>query len=238
MTVQSKYKKIISILLTVMMLLSILTIVPLTADAATSGKTGSCTWSFNSSTGKLTISGSGKMADYYSYDAPWEAYAYQIKSIKIGSGVTRIGAEAFEDCKNITSIALPQSVKSVGDSAFDGCKKLKKVTTGTKCKIHRDAFSDCYSLNKLTVPKVMKTVYFDDDSFFGCEGLKIVKTLKVGKTFKLTQDEYDFYPTFKSSNTKVAKVTSSGKITAKSKGTATITVKIHRVSLKCKIKVK
>ena len=44
--------------------------------------------------------------------------------------------------------------------------------------------------------------------------------------------------TFKTSNKKIATVTSSGVITAKKKGTVTITVKVGRKSAKVKIKVK
>lgn len=56
------------------------------------------------------------------------------------------------------------------------------------------------------------------------------KTLKItGKVGKAT---------FKSSNKKVAVVNKSGKITAKKKGTCTITVKTNGITLKCKVTVK
>lgn len=44
--------------------------------------------------------------------------------------------------------------------------------------------------------------------------------------------------TYKSSNKKVVTVSSSGKLKAKKKGTATITVKSGSVSVKCKVTVK
>jgi uncharacterized protein YjdB len=43
---------------------------------------------------------------------------------------------------------------------------------------------------------------------------------------------------FTSSNKKIATVNSKGKITAKKKGTAYITVKTNGIKLKCKITVK
>ena len=43
---------------------------------------------------------------------------------------------------------------------------------------------------------------------------------------------------FTTSNKKVATVSTTGKITAKKKGTATITVKTNGITLKCKITVK
>ncbi|MBR0455056.1 MAG: Ig-like domain-containing protein [Firmicutes bacterium] len=60
--------------------------------------------------------------------------------------------------------------------------------------------------------------------------LNTSKTLKItGKIGKAT---------FKSSNKKVASVNVAGKITAKKKGTCTITVKTNGITLKCKVTVK
>ncbi len=69
--------------------------------AGTSGKCGpSACWSFDSSTGTLTISGSGAMSDYVfewgeSDPRPWSAYLSEIKTVVIGDSITKIGKEAF-----------------------------------------------------------------------------------------------------------------------------------------------
>lgn len=74
---------------------------------------------------------------------------------------------------------------------------------------------------------------------------KTSKTLKVGKTLKLTatvkpKNATNKKVTWKSSNKKVAKVSSKGKVTALKKGEATITVTTAdgNKKAKCKIKVK
>ena len=68
---------------------------------------------------------------------------------------------------------------------------------------------------------------------------KTKKTLKKGKSFKLKIKGKVGLAKFKSSNKKVASVSSSGKIKAKRKGKATITVTTNgKIKLKCKIKVK
>ena len=74
----------------------------------------------------------------------------------------------------------------------------------------------------------------------GIGNIKTALTLKKGKTSVLKPKLYGLTEkaTFKSSNSKVAAVNSSGKITAKKKGTATITVKCGKFSVKCKVKVK
>ncbi|MGN0477697.1 MAG: PKD domain-containing protein [Ruminococcus sp.] len=64
------------------------------------------------------------------------------------------------------------------------------------------------------------------------------KTLKVKKTFTLKITGKIGTAKFISSNKKVATVNSKGKITAKKKGNAVITVKVNGITLRCKIKVK
>lgn len=61
---------------------------------------GSCgtnlTYSLDTSSGILTISGTGDMTDYSSYDdAPWYQYRDYITQLQINSGVTFIGRYAF-----------------------------------------------------------------------------------------------------------------------------------------------
>ncbi len=45
-----------------------------------------------------------------------------------GRTVTAIGAQAFENCKSITSITIPVTVRSIGFLAFWQCTGLKKIT--------------------------------------------------------------------------------------------------------------
>ena len=79
-----------------------------------------------------------------------------------------------------------------------------------------------FSATAASTPKLSKTsitVYY-----------KATSTLKVTGYSKTVK--------WSSSNTKVAKVSSTGKITALKKGTAVITVKTNGISLKCKVTVK
>lgn len=67
---------------------------------------------------------------------------------------------------------------------------------------------------------------------------KKTATLIEGKTLVLKVTGTKKKVTWKSSNKKVATVTSTGKVTAKKKGTATITAKVGNKTLKCKVTVK
>ena len=84
-------KKMISFLMAVVLLIALTPVGAITVSAATSGKTGDCTWTLNGT--HLTISGNGAMANYSSTDdIPW----YQkITTVTIEEGVTNIGDNAF-----------------------------------------------------------------------------------------------------------------------------------------------
>lgn len=73
-------------------------------------------------------------------------------------------------------------------------------------------------------------------------GVKTELSLKKGKSYtlkpKLAPSNSDEKITYSTSSKKIATVSSKGKITAKKKGTATITVKSGSVSVKCKVTVK
>ena len=68
------------------------------------------------------------------------------------------------------------------------------------------------------------------------------KTLRKGKSFtikpKLFPKESKGKIIFSSSNKKIAKVTAKGKVIAKKKGKAVITVKVGKKKVKCKVTVK
>lgn len=153
--------------------------------AGTSGKCGpSAYWSFDSSTGTLTISGSGAMEDYeYGNEFPWMDYRNSIQTIVIGDQITQIGrnafpwtacstiqfgksvrsigAEAFSGCRNLNGdLTLPDSVQIVGDSAFAGCTGLTgTLTLGSSLQtIGAGAFYDCSFSGNLVIPDSVTSI--------------------------------------------------------------------------------
>ena len=129
------------------MLLALVLCLSLAAPALASGETysGTCgdnlTWTLDTATGVLTISGSGAMADYYWLEASsyemgwgysatrvlWNSYRSSIKSVVIQPGVTYIGSNAFADCASLTSVTIPDSVTEIGAGAFNNCNSLTDV---------------------------------------------------------------------------------------------------------------
>lgn len=124
------------------------------AEAATySGTCGdNLNWSFNTGTGKLIISGTGKMYDYTGLSAPWYNYRSSVKTITIEKDVTSIGSFAFNSCENLTNITIPDSVTSIGSNAFACCTSLTSVVIPDSVKSISDyAFLYCDSLTNVTI---------------------------------------------------------------------------------------
>ena len=165
-------KKIISLLLSLAMLLTITSGLNLTAYAAV--KTGKCgdnvTYSLDTSTGVLTISGTGDMDDY-SYNSRSPFYKdTKIEVITIDYGVTSIGGEAFCDCISLTSVTIGNSVTSIGYSAFYNCKSLTSVTIpDSVTSIGHYAFAQCTSLTNITIPNSVTSI--GEEAFGSCTSL-------------------------------------------------------------------
>lgn len=77
--------------------------------------------------------------------------------------VTSIGANAFNNCKKLTTVTIGANVKSIAAKAFNNCPKLKKVTIKTVVLSKKTAGKKCFSkVNKkmvIKVPKKVKKVY-------------------------------------------------------------------------------
>lgn len=133
--------------------------------------TGLCgknvTWSFDASTGILTISGTGAIVSH-SY---LEDYFKKIKTVVIKQGVTGIGKEAFSGCKELISVSIPDSVNSIGEGAFSGCRKLEDISIPDGItKISNNLFDSCSSLSNIIIPSTVTEI--GAYAFASCENLK------------------------------------------------------------------
>lgn len=152
--------------------------------AGTSGKCGpSAYWSFDSSTGTLTISGSGAMEDYeYGNEFPWMDYRDSIQTIVIGDQITQIGRNAFP-WTACSTIKFGKNVRSIGERAFLECRNLNGDLTipDSVQTIGAGAFQGCEKLSgDLTIPDSVQTI--GDSAFEFCTGLN--GTLTLGKNLR------------------------------------------------------
>ena len=167
-------KKLSSVLLVLLLLLSMSY-----AAFGVGGTTGELNWSYNEATKTLTVSGTGAMKDYgWGNTPPWyqlddnsgRTYLYDIESVVIENGVTRVGENAFEGCETLKSVTILDGVKSIGMEAFHGCNALKSVTfPNSVTSIDSFAFLRCIALESVTIPDSVTSI--GEYAFFGCNAL-------------------------------------------------------------------
>ena len=163
-------KRILSILLAVLMLLSALPLgmvdTAYAAAALASGKCGdSATWTLDS-TGTLTISGTGATYNYDMDDdgnsaAPWctKARIQRVNKVVVNSGITELGYSMFSNCTQLTSVSLPSGLKRIGSCLFLGCTRLSAITIPSSVTtIESNAFTHCDSIAAITLPSGLRTM--------------------------------------------------------------------------------
>ncbi len=158
------------------MLFSITAGLDLTAYAQT--LTGSCgenvTYTLDTDSGLLTISGTGPMTDYSSLSSvPWYSNRSSVKTVEIEYGVTSTGDCAFEHCYRLTSVTIGSSVTSIGNRAFYDCDSLTSVTIpDSVTSIGWYAFENCSSLTSITIPDSVTSI--GSYAFYNCSSLASV----------------------------------------------------------------
>lgn len=78
--------------------------------------------------GVLELIGTGNTYAYNSAKvAPWSEYTTYIKEIRIGAGITNVGAQLFRGCSRVERMVLPESITEIGNNAFNGCSSLVSI---------------------------------------------------------------------------------------------------------------
>lgn len=139
-------------------------------EVATSGTCGEgITWTFDKSSGVLTISGTGEMTDF-TESAPWYALRDSITSVVINKGLTHIGDNAFKNCSILNTISVPDTVTSIGRYAFYKCVCLTEFDMPVKLTTIGDsAFYGCTSLKRVVFPSTLNTIGVQ--AYYGCSGI-------------------------------------------------------------------
>ena len=155
-------------------------------DGETSGTCGdSMTWSYNTSTSVLTISGSGAMTSH-----PWDEFKNNIEKVVFSGKITSICELAFGKCKNLESITIPASVKTIGGGAFLNCINLDSVTFASNSNLtainttdyeyvenigwnYYGAFAGCKNLEKIVIPNSVTSI--GEYAFLDCTNLETIE---------------------------------------------------------------
>ncbi|MBE6573962.1 MAG: hypothetical protein E7652_06170 [Ruminococcaceae bacterium] len=166
--------RIISLFLVVLMLIPMISAMGITASA--SSVSGTCgdniTWTLDTSTGQLDISGTGDInPKVYNYSKPaWCNYRAYIKTVNIGDQITGLGISAFEGCTLITSVSIPDSVTSIGERTFYECRRLESISiSDTVTSIDQMAFYGCSALASISIPDSVTSI--GPYAFYNCSML-------------------------------------------------------------------
>ena len=136
--------------------------------------TGVCgenvTWSLDSETKVLTISGEGEMyhEGHFSDTLHWQGNKLysSIRSVVVEPGVTNVGYWAFANCENLTSVSLPDGITVVEEDAFYNTGLTSIVLPNTVQRVEKAAFSDCKSLQSCDLGRGVK--YIGEATFYNC----------------------------------------------------------------------
>lgn len=190
-------KKITSLMLALIMVMTMLPLSLVTAAAATpDGKSEGTAWwiadagaeGASASDIKAWLNGSGdnytlnikcnkdgaSIKDYQengSGVAPWHQYTASITSLSIyGKKINKIGKFAFIDCARLTSVSMPTGLTKIGDAAFKNCSALRTLTLNSQLtSIGGASFFGCASLTSLRIPASVTSI--TTNTFKNCSDL-------------------------------------------------------------------
>ena len=124
------------------------------------------TWSYDSSSKELTISGDGAMmyygltSDYLHSTAPWNHLDGELEHVIVNNGVTSVGAYAFAMCSKLVSASLPTSVFQIYQAAFYTTDLIRiDIPRTTAVTLGENAFSYCHDDLVIAVPSTLLGTY-------------------------------------------------------------------------------
>lgn len=157
-------KKIISILLSVLFILSTMTMLTFTVNAQDLQEDTVDVLEYEE-----MEDGSIKITKYDSLEAEFE-----VPSEIDGKTVTVIGKKAFYSCHVLKKIIIPDTITTIEDRAFDSCQKLTTVVmSNSLTSLGYKAFSDCKSLSSINIPYGVTTI--GNNCFTRCFALKSIE---------------------------------------------------------------
>lgn len=154
-------------------------------------------FTFNATSGKLTISGAGQIKNFEKpEDAPWYSYRASVEKIEIGENITaignyafyhftalerveinakaltHIGSYAFWMCSLLEEITIPATVTEVGESAFAYCASIESVSFSALKVLGKSAFAGCTALEVVSFDGPITAI--PEKAFMNCTALKTV----------------------------------------------------------------
>ena len=80
-------------------------------------------------------------------------------SVTVPAGITFIGSDAFNSCRNLISVTLPDGITDIGERAFSACIKLASINLPAGLiSIGMQAFEGCTALSFLRIPTTVRSI--------------------------------------------------------------------------------
>lgn len=91
-----------------------------------------------------------------------------IKSVQLPNTITKIGIQAFAECRYLTSLQIPETVVEIGPGAFYCCIRLESINLPEGIKeIGESMFDTCKSLKSINIPQTVNKLGIS--AFKNCE---------------------------------------------------------------------
>lgn len=144
------------------------------------GKCGDLKWTFDGYTLQFEMIPNYNLlsVDIPDYDisknlAPWTKKKLNVRAVRIGSGITRIGSCAFANCGNLQEVVFEGTdLNSIGWGAFLNCTRLKTISLPTQLtSIETIAFANCSQLPSVTIPDRCRV---GNQAFISCTNLHLI----------------------------------------------------------------
>ena len=77
---------------------------------------------------------------------------YNLKSVKLPDGLTKIRESTFSSCYSLSSITFPNTLTTIGKESFQSCKSLTSIVIpASVIDIDVDAFNNCENLHTIFI---------------------------------------------------------------------------------------
>ncbi len=139
---------------------------PMSGSCAKANTDSTCMWSFDPSSGTLTISGAGQMEDYpILYDAthneatsPWKSHLASITNIEVQDGISSLGAGAFYQAHQAVSITIADSVTSINNRALQYTGVSNITLPSNLSYLGQVSLAGNHNLQTVTLPSTLTSI--------------------------------------------------------------------------------
>ncbi len=121
----------------------------------------------------------------------------ELRAITLSGLLTKIGDYTFNDCASLTEISLPDALQTIGNYAFSGCTALKTVSLEAFVEsIGDNAFADCSSLTEVNIAKTSDEVVMQGNPFANCRSVKVYVPSSLLEAYQNNTDNSQFMDKF------------------------------------------